>query len=130
MTDKTIAYADQLIAEAQKDPMNLANFINSILVGNADNDHVYRTTIGDFFLDHWTELAPATELFPLPQEYFYQPKTLSWDLYGTTDLWLALLRVNGMRNVTEFHNPIIRIYNPARLRELIDIFFKREGKTT
>ena len=27
MTDKTIAYADQLIAEAQKDPMNLANFM-------------------------------------------------------------------------------------------------------
>lgn len=127
MTELDMTYSENLLTAAQKDPLNIKNFYDSILVGNVDNDHIYRIGINDFFLKHWNDLKPAVELFPLPDRYFYQPKTLSLELYGTVDLWLALLRVNGMRNVTEFHNPIIRIYNSGKLRELINIFFKRQG---
>ena len=61
---------------------------------------------------------------------FYKPKMVSMELYGTTELWLSLLRVNEMTNITEFHQPLIKVYNPDQVKELITIFFKREGKNT
>lgn len=128
--DRESTYIENFISVNQKEPLSLKNFTETILVGDTDSDHIYRTTIDDFFLQHWHELSSTVELFGLPQEFFYQPKALSLQLYGTTDLWLALLRVNGMKNITEFHYPFIRIYNPARLKKLIDVFFKRDGKKT
>ena len=59
---------------------------------------------------------------------FYKPKMLSYELYGTTELWLAILRANNMKNISEFHYPIIKVYQPDRLKELIKVFFKREDK--
>jgi hypothetical protein len=58
---------------------------------------------------------------------FYRPKSVSLDLYGTTELWLALLRVNDFKSVADFHYNVIKVYSPSDLYELINIFFKREG---
>ena len=58
------------------------------------------------------ELSKAIQLYNIPEAMYYNPKMLSLTLYGTTELWLGLLRVNNMKNVTEFHKPFIKIYNP------------------
>lgn len=121
----TISNINDLIAERAKDIYSLKNFYDTIIL--VEDDSVSRIPIGDFFSTYKTELAPAIQFFQLNEEYFYQPKSLSEYLYGTTELWLALLRVNNMRNITEFHLPIIKIYNPNALMNLIKIFFKREN---
>lgn len=129
MADNT--YMNTYIEEGQKQVISLKNLYDTILVGDADNpDHVFRIPISDFFVKYKDELSPYVEYYNLPESMFYKPKMVSLELYGTTELWLSLLRLNGMKNISEFSMPIIKVYNGIKLKEMINIFFKREKKIT
>ena len=119
-----VANINDLIYERSKDIYSLKNFYETLIT--VDGKNVIRVPINDFFSKYKKELEVCVQYFQLNEEYFYKPKSLSEFLYGTTELWLSLLRVNDMRNITEFHEPIIKIYNPNALMNLIKIFFKRE----
>ena len=129
MTRDEITYVDRYISNGNKQSLSLKNIYDTILVGDAnDPSHIYRVAIDDFFLKHRNDLVGIEKYYEIPQEMFYKPKILSLQMYGTTELWLAILRLNNMRNVTEFHKPYIRLYDPDKLLEIIRIHFKREGK--
>lgn len=122
-------YIDQFVIEGQQEVFTISKFYDSMLSADADNPlHVIRIPIYDFFTRYHDQLKSAVQVYHLPTRLFYQPKALSQELYGTTELWLALLRVNNMKNIAEFQGPIINIYNPTDVKELINIFFKREKK--
>lgn len=124
-----ITYIDKYINDGNKAVISMKNLYDTILVGNEDDeDHIYRIAIDDFFIKHRRELEDIVQWYSVPESMFYKPKLLSEQLYGTTELWLALLRANDMRNVTEFCYPIIKVYNPTALKEIIKVFFKREKK--
>ena len=124
-----ITYIDELINEGEKATLSMNNFYSSYLVTkDSDSDHIFRTPWEDFFLTYKDELAKCVQWRAISQELFYKPKALSLSLYGTTELWLSLLRVNGFKNITEFHYPVIKVYDPEVVLDLIKIFFKREGK--
>lgn len=124
-----ITYIDRYINEGEKAVLSMKNFYKTILVGDINQeDHIYRIGISDFFLDHRKDLEKIIQWYNIPESMFYKPKLLSLELYGTTELWLSLLRVNDMKNVTEFHLPIIKVYNPDAIKEIIKVFFKREKK--
>lgn len=122
-------YIDQFTIEGQEEVLSLGKFYDTMLSADADNPlHIIRIPLYDFFTRYHDQLKSTIQTYYLPTRLFYQPKALSQELYGTTELWLALLRVNNMRNITEFQGPIIDIYNPVDVKELINIFFKREKK--
>jgi hypothetical protein len=122
---------DEYIKDGKLAVLSLKNFYNTILTADINQpDHIIRIPIDDFFLKYRAELDTAAQWYNLPDSRFYKPKTLSMELYGTPELWLALLRLNSMRNITEFCQSIIQIYHPGYLKELIGIFFKRENKIT
>lgn len=124
-----ITYIDQYISDGKKSLISLSKFYDTILVTNDDNrNHVFRIPIDDLFLKYRQHFADTVIYHQVPEVMFYKPKMVSMELYGTTEMWISLLRLNGMRNVTEFTRPVIKIYNPGEIRELINIFFKREGK--
>lgn len=124
-------YIDEYITDGHKAILSLKNFYNTILISKDDSlQHIYRVPFEDFFIKYKKQLSACVEYYSLPESMYYQPKTVSLELYGTTEMWLSLLRVNGMRNITEFHIPIIKIYNPDEVKELINIFFKREKVIT
>lgn len=60
--------------------------------------------------------------------YQYSPKRLSNKLYGTTELWSDLLRLNGMISLLEFNRPIIKIYKPNEINDLLNEILIMEGK--
>lgn len=120
-------YVDQFVSEGLSETIKLDNFYSTQLVANVNKDHIFRIPWDDFFLKYKTQLEQITILYSMPESSFYKPKQVSYELYGTTEVWLGLLRLNNMRNITEFHRPIIKVYNPYQLNELIDIFFKRDG---
>ena len=91
-----------------------------------DLSTINRIPYDDFFTRYAGPLSQITVQYIVLPEYFYQPKTVSQMIYGTTELWLGLLRLNKMRNITEFNQDIISIYEPAQLSSLIKIFFNRE----
>jgi len=122
-------YVDRYITDGKKEVISLHNIYDTVLVGDInDENHIYRIPIDDFFLKHKAELESTIQWYTVPESMFYKPKLLSLELYGTTELWLALLRVNGFKNVTEFCYPIIKVYNPNMLKEIMKVFFKRERK--
>lgn len=131
MASDNTTYVDSYISEGQKAVLSLKNFYDTVLTADVNNPtHIIRIPIADFFVKYRKELEPTIQYYNVSDRYFYQPKTLALDLYGTTEMWLSLLRVNNMRNITEFHLPVIKIYNPTDVKELINILFKREGKLT
>jgi len=124
-------FVQPLIDEGQSAIMSLPNFYDTVLmVDTKDPNHVIRIPVDDVFLKYRPQFEEAISLYAVPRSMFYKPKTVSMDLYGTTEMWLALMRLNGIRNVAEFNRPMIKVYEPATIEELITIFFKREGKIT
>ena len=123
-----LTYIDQYINDGQKETIKLPNLYDTILISNPDKTHIFRVPTSDFFIKHREELYDATIYITVPERAFYKPKVISLQYYGTTELWVSLLRVNGMKTVMDFHLPVIKIYEPNRLKDLIDIFFKREKK--
>lgn len=121
-------YINQYIQDGENASLSLANFMDSILISTQDKRHIFRIPFNDFFIEHMSEFNSAIQIYSIPETMFYKPKLLSMELYGTTELWIALLRLNGMKNITEFHKPVIMVWEPSTLKELIDVFFKREGK--
>ena len=129
MTNENITYIDTYIGEGTSASISLHNIFDSILVGDGNNpNHIYRVPINDFFLTHRDELRSIETIKRLPETLYYKPKYVSMSLYGTTELWLSLLRVNRMRDTSEFCKPIIKVYEPNQLIELLKIYFKREDK--
>lgn len=122
-----ITYATQYVNDGKKSSISLRNLYDTMLVVDENGNKLFRVPWEDFFIKHQEQLKDCTQYQSVPQSMFYKPKTLSLELYGTTELWLSILRLNGMRNITEFHYPLIQVYNPTELMELINIFFKREG---
>ena len=57
-------------------------------------------------------------------KYFYQPKKLSLDLYGTIELWFLLIRINNMTSISEFNIKKIKIFHPEYLDVLNRIMIK------
>lgn len=122
-------YIDRYINDGKNDPRSLMKTYDTMLVGDVNNtSHIYRVPFTDFFLKYNAELSDMLNVYSLPQTLYYKPKAVSLETYGTTELWLAILRANNMKSVTEFCKPMIWMYEPASLIELIKIFFKREGK--
>lgn len=123
-------FVTNYIEEGQKAIYSLKHFSDTILLKNYNSDHIIRIPIDDFFSKYKDELYDTIELYSVPPKNFFRPKSVSFDIYQTTEMWLALMRLNNFRNITEFDQSIIKIYNPAGLKELINIFFKREKKIT
>ena len=57
----------------------------------------------------------------LPKERYYRPEYLSYDLYGTTDLWYLLMYLNNFYRVEDFVGPAIKIpaYDPLQVLNTI-----------
>lgn len=118
----------QFINRNKKTSYNLQNFYDTIFVSENPNEHIFKIPIDDLFLKYRDALKGIEKSYYVDQTYFYKPKMLSMVLYDTTEFWLALLRINGMKNVTEFNRSIIKIYDETLIKELLNIFLKREGK--
>ena len=43
-------------------------------------------------------------------KYRYNPKLLSYDIYGTTELWFLILEANELHSATQFNNQVIYLF--------------------
>lgn len=123
-----ITYVESLINKMNKEPQRLDNFHNSLLVSTNPDIHIFKIPIDDIFTKYKNQLFLTITTATISEEEFYKPKLVSERIYGTTELWLALLRLNMMRDVTEFCSPQILIYSPNIFNDLFDLIMQREGK--
>ena len=123
-----VTYIDQFITDGKKDIVRADNLVDSYLVSDPEHSSIYRSAWDDFFIQHDEELRENLILCRIDKRQYYRPKWVSLQIYGTTELWLSLLRANKMKSVIEFHWPLISVYSPLTLKRLIDVYFKRENK--
>ena len=60
-------------------------------------------------------------------KYQYNPKAVSFDLYGTTELWDAILVLNNAKSIIDFTPSKIKYYNPSKLKPLLNELMILEG---
>lgn len=51
-------------------------------------------------------------------KYFYNPKFLSHDLYGTTELWYLLLKINELYSTSQFSLNPLNVFNSSILSKI------------
>lgn len=60
--------------------------------------------------------------------YKFNPKKLCYDLYGTTELWFLLLRLNEMHSVTEFNINPVKVFSITVLDKINDVLNREEDR--
>ena len=60
-------------------------------------------------------------------KYKYKPKSLSYDLYGGTELWHLILWLNDMITVTEFTKKELVLLEPSAISVINNILEKEEN---
>lgn len=61
------------------------------------------------------------------RKYKCAPKSLSFDLYGTTEYWAALLELNNCLSIIDFTNRWVRVYDPKQINSYVNEIFIKEG---
>lgn len=59
--------------------------------------------------------------------YRFKPKKLSYDLYGTTELWSALLELNNIYSIIDFDFEKVKVFEPKEFIQLLNEVMILEG---
>lgn len=73
----------------------------------------YRLFLSDIIMT--TDLSPEDY-----RKYVFKPKTLSYDLYASTELWDILLILNQCTSIIEFDLHTVKYYDPDLLRNYLN----------
>ena len=74
------------------------------------------------YLPFFTDAIVTSAFTPLERTaYRFSPKKLSLDLYGTTELWSAILDVNSIVSISQFNlESPIKVYEPKKFFEVLN----------
>ncbi len=62
-------------------------------------------------------------------KYKYNPKLLSYDIYGTTELWFLILEANELHSITQFNSNTIYLFRTDIVEKMTRILnLEKEAK--
>lgn len=80
--------------------------------------------------DYEEEFKKLSETIEMTDEeynkYRFKPKLLAYDLYGSTELFFAILFVNGMYNIKDFDRRTIKLIRKSTMTELLEAIYNSE----
>jgi hypothetical protein len=87
-------------------------------------------TVKNILSDYIYELKQASRLVTLSEQqelkYFYRPKILSSDVYGSTELYYIILAINDICDIKEFNINPIRMLTKDDMSDLISKIYNIE----
>ena len=104
--------------------------INKILLDKFSNwyDLEGQILLGFPLMSKYANIIKANlEDYEINPEHKLRPEYVSYELYGTTDLWYILLYINEMATVNDFTKDVIKVF-PDRLISDINRMIMNEGK--
>lgn len=114
---------DELISMANSE-ISFRNFHSDLIIMNEATGDSIRVPIESllgkyrYFLD---EIVITVKLYDDEfEKYRYAPKTLSDRLYGTTELWSGILAINHCISVIDFNKNPFKIYDPQKIKNLLN----------
>jgi len=78
-----------------------------------------------YFLEKYTKNIEFSDIEY--EKYKFKPKSLSVDLYGTTELWSAILRMNNVLSISQFSLKKIKLFTTNILSVLNEIMILEEN---
>lgn len=79
------------------------------------------------YMDELRNASPTVELTVEEQvKYYYKPKLLCADVYGTPEIYFLILLINDMADVKEFTKPHIKMLRTDHLNEILSSIYNAE----
>ncbi len=79
------------------------------------------------YMDELRNASPTVELTTEEQvKYYYKPKLLCADVYGTPEIYFLILLINDMADVKEFTKPHIKMLRTDHLNEILSSIYNAE----
>lgn len=116
------ATIQELIDSVNDMEISYRNLHTNVYIKNKDDiiKIPYKSIIMEYlpyFKSSVVELKLGPEEAP---KYKFKPKKLSYDLYGTTELWSALLELNQLYSIIEFDKEVYKVFEPKEFMKLLN----------
>ena len=122
------------ITEAEKLEISYKSLHPSYTIYNEQTDETIELPFSSITNEYKTYLLACVKSIQLSEKekenYRYSPKKLSYDLYGTTELWADLLNLNGCVSIAEFEPDFIRVYDPNTFKEYLNEIMIADSKVS
>ena len=122
------------ITEAEKLEISYKSLHPSYTIYNEQTDETIELPFSSITNEYRTYLLACVKSIQLSEKekenYRYSPKKLSYDLYGTTELWADLLNLNGCVSIAEFEPDFIRVYDPNTFKEYLNEIMIADSKVS
>ena len=122
------------ITEAEKLEISYKSLHPSYTIYNEQTDETIELPFSSITNEYKTYLLACVKSIQLSEKekenYRYSPKKLSYDLYGTTELWADLLKLNGCVSIAEFEPDFIRVYDPNTFKEYLNEIMIADSKVS
>lgn len=87
-------------------------------------ENIFRNKYRDLIMDNLIEVKLSDEEY---NKFKYRPKRLSYEIYKTNDLWHLILWINNTYSITKFDFEIVKLFDPAKIYILNNIFEKEKN---
>lgn len=61
------------------------------------------------------------------EKYRFKPKLLAYDVYGSTEVYFAILFLNGTCNIKDFDRKVIKLLTKQNMIELLEAIYNAEA---
>ena len=96
----------------------------SAILFNKESNHEIKFPFYSITNKYKNFLSNIVISFTLTEEeqiyYQYKPKLVSIDLYDTPEFWSDILILNNAISVTDFCPKVIKVYDPLRLKSILN----------
>lgn len=114
----------ELIKWGKNEEISYRNLHTEAYINDLDNDRIIKIPLNDTMSAYRYFLDPYLIEFELHDEelqlYQFKPKSLSYKLYGTTELWALLLMINNCISKIDFNKKKIKVLDPKSIKSFIN----------
>ena len=118
------ATIDNLIQWGKRQEVSYRNLSGNALIENKMKNETIRIPLNSIMSEYRYFLEPYTVEIEINDEelvlYQFKPKSLSYKLYGTTELWAVLLMINNCISKIDFNKKKIKVLDPKRIMSFIN----------
>ena len=118
------ATIDELVESAVNAEISYRNMHGGLLMTDSLTEETIRVPINSLFGKYRYFLENTIIEWEFNdiefERYKYKPKALSDKLYGTTEFWSGLLDINECVSVIDFNSKKIKMYDPKKIKPLIN----------
>ena len=92
-------------------------------------DSLYLIThnVLDDYIRELKQLAKTVNLGDSLDKYIYKPKLLSYDVYGTPELYFVILALNDMCDAKQFNKQKIKMLKVDKMEEVLSYIYQSQS---